>query len=76
MVNDPQELILEHLRAMRADLSSLKEGMTRVEADIRSLRREVNGLRGELLRQEESLALVAIQVDRINARLGLNEPQQ
>jgi phage shock protein A len=71
MVNDPQEIVLEHLRAIRGDLSDLKHEVRDVKASVNSLRQEVNSLRGDLLRQERAIAAVEVDVSRINTRLGL-----
>jgi hypothetical protein len=69
-------LTLEHLRAIRSDVAALKTGQDTMRSDLLSLRKEVNGLRGELLRFEENLAAIGVQIERIGARLGLNETPQ
>jgi septal ring factor EnvC (AmiA/AmiB activator) len=76
MVNDPQELILEHLRAIRGDTAEIKTTIRDLKAGMNALRTEVNSLRGDVLRQERSIAAVEVDVDRINARLGLSDTPQ
>ena len=74
----PEELAhlnLENLRAIRADVAALKTGQDTIKGDLLTLRKEVNGVRGELLRFEENLAAMGIQIDRINARFGLTKPR-
>ena len=73
MVSDPSEIILEHLRAMRSDISDMKGDIRDVKSGLNSLRTEVNSLRGDLLRQERAIATVEVDIDRINKRLGLND---
>jgi septal ring factor EnvC (AmiA/AmiB activator) len=76
MVNDPQELILEHLRAIRGDIAEIKTDIRDLKAGMNALRTELNSLRGDVLRQERSIAAVEVDVDRINARLGLSDMPQ
>ena len=76
MVNDPQEIVLEHLRAMRSDIGDIKLDVRDLKVGINALRTEVNALRGDILRQERSIAAVEIDVDRINTRLGLHDTPQ
>lgn len=73
MVDDPQEIILEHLRAMRTDISVLKEGQRDLKAMMISSREDMNGLRGDILRQERAMASVEVDIDRIKTRLDLTD---
>lgn len=73
MVNDPYEIILEHLRAIRADLGDVKQDVRELRSGVNSLRQEVNAMRGDLLRQERAIAAVEVEIDRINVRLGLSD---
>ena len=70
--NDPYELILEHLRALRLDTAELKTDFKDLKQSVNSLRTEVNALRGDILRQERALATVEVDIDRIKARLDLS----
>jgi hypothetical protein len=38
MVDDPQEIILEHLRGIRADIRDLKAGQNEIKAEIQAVR--------------------------------------
>jgi len=71
MVDDPQELILEHLRAIRGDIKLLQDGQGELKAGQLAIREEVHGLRGDVLRLERGLATVETDVDRIKNRLDL-----
>ena len=72
----PHELILDLLRAVRADQAKTDRRIELMQGDVLSLRKDVHGLRGELLRFEESVAAMGAQIERINTRLGLNETPQ
>jgi septal ring factor EnvC (AmiA/AmiB activator) len=74
MVNDPSELILEHLRAIRQDIGGLKADIRDLKDGLMSLRDDVHSLRGDLRRQERALATVEVDIDRIKARLDLSTP--
>jgi hypothetical protein len=76
MVNDPQEIILEHLRALRSDIADVKADTRDLKAGQIALRSDFHGLRGDVLRLERALAAVEVDIDRINARLGLADPPQ
>ncbi len=48
MTAEIESLVLEHLRAIRADLSDVKERLTRVESRITSLEITTAGMRRDL----------------------------
>lgn len=73
MVEDPHEIILEHLRYLRSKADNHDKGMSDLKSLVLSLREEVNGLRGDILRQERALAAVEHDIDRIKVRLDLVE---
>jgi predicted nucleic acid-binding Zn-ribbon protein len=73
MVNDPQEIILEHLRAIRTDVGDLKQGQRDLKAEMISLRQQLHTIQGEALRREETIAAIQFDVDRIKARLDLSD---
>ena len=73
MVNDPQELILEHLKAIRAsqdetreDIRELKSRVTLVEKGMAKVQEAVAGVNGRIDRVE-------VRLDRIEKRLDLVE---
>ena len=74
--SEPHELILDHLRVIRADIAHLKNGQEQLKSDVLSTRRDINNLRGDIIRFEEKMVDLGQQVDRVNARLGLNETAQ
>jgi predicted nucleic acid-binding Zn-ribbon protein len=76
MDDDKVELLFEHLRHIRGDLGIVKAELATLKSDILNARKDIHKISGELLRQEESIAGLAVQVDRINTRLGLNDTPQ
>lgn len=48
MVNDPQELILKHLRAIRADQATMNRKLDTVQSNLLIVRKDINRLSGEL----------------------------
>ncbi len=73
MVDDPHELILDHLRAIRQDLSEAKRERAELKDAVLAGREDVNSLRGDVLRIERGLAAVEVDVDRIKVRLDLSD---
>ncbi len=73
MVDDPQELILEHLRHIRAKVDANDTGLRDIKQMITGLREEVNALRGDILRQERAIAALEADFDRIKTRLDLSD---
>ncbi len=73
MVDDPHEIILEHLRHLRSRADSTDLAVRDLKTAVLALREDVNGLRGDILRQERAFAAVEVDIDRIKARLDLTE---
>lgn len=73
MVDDPHELILEHLRYIRGRVEATDEAVGEVKISLTSLRQDVHSLRGDILRQERALAAVEVDLERIKSRLDLTD---
>lgn len=71
MATEPHEIILDHLRVIRASVAALKDDNIEIKASLNSLRVEVNALRNDILRQERAIAAVEVDVDRIKVRLDI-----
>ena len=71
MDNNQVELLFEHLRHIRERVDSTDTAIRDVKQMVISLRSEVHSLRGDILRQEQALAGVESDVDRIKARLDI-----
>jgi hypothetical protein len=70
---ETENLVLELLRALRADISSLKAGQRDIKSEIISVRNQIHSMQGDFLRQEKDLAIVRVDVERIKERLNLVE---
>ena len=73
-MNDKVEhLILEHLRAVRADMSSLKDEMTGMRSEMIVMRQHMGGLLASQTLQDTEIASMKVRIDRIEKRLDLVE---
>lgn len=68
-----ENLILEHLRAMRADMGSLKDEMGGVRAEMLVMRQHMAGLLGSQVLHDGELAGIKIRLDRLEKRMELSE---
>jgi hypothetical protein len=73
MVNDPYEIILDHLRDLRSGQERIEHDLKELKAGQIAMRGDFHGLRGDFLRLERALAAVEVDIDHINARLGLSD---
>ncbi|OYW67601.1 MAG: hypothetical protein B7Z40_06565 [Bosea sp. 12-68-7] len=73
-MNDKVEhLILEHLRAMRADMSAMKDEMTGMRGEMIVVRQHMAGLLGSQALHDGEIAGPKARIDRIEKRLELVE---
>ena len=68
-----ESLILEHLRVMRADMSSMKEEMSGMRAELLIIRQHMAGLMGAQTLHDGEIAGLRVRLDRIEKRLELTE---
>ncbi|THD11998.1 hypothetical protein [Metallibacterium scheffleri] len=80
MTANTENLILELLRVMRADITSIKDGMrevkgrlTSLEAAIAALRRDHLGAQEDVYRQQAAIDRLAERMDRVEKRLELQD---
>ena len=73
MVDDPYEIILEHLRSIRADITDLKNDTRALKQGKIAIRDEIHNLRGDFLRQERAISALETDMDRVNRRLDLSD---
>lgn len=74
MTDETTNLVLEHLRAIRADLTGLKAEIRGVQSEQTAMRHE---MRASSVRQDhliEDTADIKVRLDRIERRLDLTEP--
>lgn len=68
-----ENLILEHLRIIRADMASMKEEMSGMRAEMLVTRQHMAGLLGSQVLHDGELATIKVRLDRIEKRLELSE---
>jgi len=78
MVNDPYEIILDHLRVLRSGQDRIEHDLKELKAGQIAMRGDFHGLRGHFLRLERAIAAVEVDIDHINAHLAMSDqpPQQ
>ncbi len=80
MTDNVENLILEHLRAIRTDIGGIKEDVREIKQRITSLESAVAGLRrdnanlyGDVIDQQARYDRLVERVERIERRLDLAE---
>jgi len=71
MTEETQNLMLEILKRIQADLSEMKDDMRDFKDGQIRVRNEINDLRGDILRLERSNAGIEVRLSRIERRLDL-----
>lgn len=71
MTDETQNLVLEILKRIQADLSEMKDDMRDFKDGQIRVRNEINDLRGDILRLERSNAGIEARISRIERRLDL-----
>ena len=73
MVNDPYEIILDHLRDFRGRFDSLESEIKDLKQTTMRVRKDVHELRGDVLRIDETIATVSDRLEFIEKRLSLTD---
>ena len=73
MTDAPDNIVLEHLRAIRADVAVIKADLADVKAMQLRMREDFNRFEGDLLRFERIEAGTQLRLDRIETRLNLTD---
>jgi len=73
MTETTDNLVLEHLRAIRADIAEIKVELHDLKDGQMSLREEIQTLRRDGLRQERTIAALQVDMDRVTTRLNLRD---
>jgi hypothetical protein len=71
MTEKTDNLVLEHLRAMRIDIGDTKKIVVDLAQQLIGVRKQLHALEGNVLRIEEGMARVELRVDKIEKQLGL-----
>lgn len=73
MSNEIENLLLHHLKAIRADVHSLKSAVSDLASQVISVRKQLINMDGNEIRQDEAIAELHLAVDRINSTLGISD---
>lgn len=71
MSDQPDSLVLEHLRYIRALVDKVDEGMQDLKRCMTSLELQVSTLHGDFAGQSMRIDRIEERLDRIEKRLGL-----
>jgi hypothetical protein len=75
MADEPRDIVLEHLRVIRAEIGAVREDGRETKARQASVEDMFSFLVSAITRMQHSLDRVADRVERIESRLGLiDEP--
>lgn len=73
MTDNTENLVLEHLRALRLDVSGIKSDLRDVKARLASIESYIATLHADSTRGSVSLDALQQRVERIEARLNLSD---
>lgn len=73
MTADIENLVLEHLRAIRSDLSDLKHEVTANGVQLSAMGQQLAGLTAAVYGSRFDIDDVKRRIDRIETRLGLRD---
>jgi hypothetical protein len=75
MTDQPDNLVLEHLRAIRGDLEAIKKTLADHSRQFIRVREDINNLRSDDLRRETLQAQMDTRLERIETRLNLHDAE-
>ena len=68
---ETDNIVLEHLRAIRADMAKMADAMRLMGAEMTSLRHHVAGIATLRDADHDDIATIKVRLDRIERRLEL-----
>jgi hypothetical protein len=71
VTEDVENLVLQHLRVIRADMMEMKVDMAGMRAEMLIMRQHMAGLLGAQNLQDSEIAGLKVRLDRIEKRLEL-----
>ena len=71
--NVTNELLLENMKAMRAELARVANDVSDVKADVRSVKAHMAAFLMAEAAQDGAIAALAVRVERIEKRLNLTD---
>lgn len=73
MTDEVQNLVLEHLRAIRADIAKIKDDGQTMKVEMVALRQQVSSIQTIQEYDHAEIAAIKVRLDRIERRLDLVE---
>lgn len=74
MTDEVENLVLEHLRAIRGEMGAMKDEMRTMKSELSAVRHVLDAHTVLLNQCVEDIATVRVRLDRIERRLDLVEP--
>lgn len=71
MTDEVENLVLEHLRAMRADIAKIKDDGQTMKVEMVALRQQVSSIQTIQEHDHTEIAAIKVRLDRIERRLDL-----
>jgi len=71
MSEHTDNLVIELLRQMRADIAAIKDEMSLMRTEMRLMRQHMAAIMGTQILHDEEIATLKVRVDRIERRLEL-----
>lgn len=71
MTDEPNNLVLEHLRAIRADLGVVRETQIEHGMKLNRLEESLAGVKRDIALHAEQLAHVEVRLDQVRGELSL-----
>ena len=68
---EPENLMLDHLRAIRGEMRKMSEGMQSLNAEVTAIRQHLAGFMTIQEHDHGDLASIKVRLDRIEKRLEL-----
>lgn len=73
MTTDTDNLVLEHLRAIRSDISDIKNRLTGVEVQLSAMGQQLAGLTAAVYGSKGDIDDIKRRLDRVEHRLELTD---
>jgi hypothetical protein len=73
---DPENLVLEHLRAIRTDMSKMADWMQTLSVEMTAIRQHLSGVVTIQDHDHQDIAAIKVRLDRIEKRLELIDQDQ
>lgn len=73
--NITNELLYETLKAIRADIGSIKSTLADHGRQLIEVRRQLNSMQAEIIRSDEHMLGLDARLDRIERRLELSDAE-